>query len=116
VAHKRCIDKLDKRCDCIVDDLEELESLKKKDCEIKEKKIMKSKRFIYGRNNTIHRTKILNIEIDEKTKEVVSVWFRCMALPFDINKVDRTRANEMKKTYKENKMIQINAIEIEEEE
>ena len=41
MAHKRCIDKLDKRCDCIIDDLEELESLKKKDCEIKEKKRMK---------------------------------------------------------------------------
>jgi hypothetical protein len=29
MAHKQCVDKVDKRCDCIKDDLEELETLKK---------------------------------------------------------------------------------------
>jgi len=71
------------------------------------------KTFIYGRNNTIHRTKLLNIEIDKRTGEVVSVWFRCMFLPFDINYVDKDRANEMKQMYKENNVPKINAIEIE---
>jgi len=28
MAHKQCIDKLDKRCDCIIDDLKELEVIK----------------------------------------------------------------------------------------
>ena len=72
------------------------------------------KKFIYGRNNTIHHTKLLNIEVDKKTGEVVSVWFRCMALPFDVTKVDKERANEMKRAYKENKIMDINAIELEE--
>lgn len=72
------------------------------------------KKFIYGRNNTIHRTKLLNIEVDKKTGEVVSVWFRCMALPFDVTKADKERANEMRRMYKENKMMEVNAIELEE--
>ena len=73
------------------------------------------KKFIYGRNNTIHHTKLLNIEVDKKTGEIVSVWFRCMALPFDVTKVDKERSDEMKEMYKENKMNRINAIELEEE-
>lgn len=72
------------------------------------------KKYIYGRNNTIHHTKLLNIEVDKLTGEVVSVWFRCMILPFAITKVERERTNVMKKAYKENKIPQINAIEIEE--
>jgi hypothetical protein len=28
MAHKQCIDKLDKRCDCIIDDIIELEVIK----------------------------------------------------------------------------------------
>lgn len=73
-----------------------------------------SKKFIYGRNNTIHHTKLLNIEVDKKTNEIVSVWFRCMSLPFDVHKVDKYRTDEMKRHYEENKPVQINAIEIEE--
>ena len=71
------------------------------------------KKFIYGRNNTIHRTKLLNIEIDEKTGEVVSVWFRCMPLPFDVHYAEKERADEMRRMYKGN-IPEINAIEIEE--
>jgi len=73
------------------------------------------KPFIYGRNNTIHHTKLLNIEVDKKTGEVVSVWFRCMALPFDVTKVEKDRADEMRTMYKENKKIDILAVEIQEE-
>lgn len=75
-----------------------------------------TKKFIYGRENTIHRTKLLNIEVDKKTGEVISVWFRCMALPFNVTKADKERADEMRRMYKENKPIQINGIEIEMEE
>jgi hypothetical protein len=79
----------------------------------KENKMKKP--FIYGRNNTIHHTKLLNIEVDKKTGEVVSVWFRCMALPFDVTKVEKDRADEMRTMYKENKKIDILAVEIQEE-
>lgn len=72
------------------------------------------KKYIYGRNNTIRHTKLLNIEIDERTGEVVSVWYRCMALPFDVTKVDKERSEEMRRAYKEQGVPQINAIEIEE--
>jgi len=70
------------------------------------------KKFIYGRNNTIHRTKLLNIEVDKRTGEIVSVWFRCIGLPFDVNYVDKNRAEEMRRMYKENNIPQINAIEV----
>lgn len=73
-----------------------------------------AKKYIYGRDNTIHHTKLLNIEIDERTGEVVSVWFRCMALPFDVTKVNKERSEEMRRAYKEQGVPQINAIEIEE--
>jgi hypothetical protein len=73
------------------------------------------KKFIYGRNNTIHRTKLLNIEVDKKTGGVVSVWFRCMSLPFDVTEVDKQRVDEMKYMYKETDIVKINAVEIEQE-
>jgi hypothetical protein len=73
------------------------------------------KKYIYGREGTIHRTTLLNIEADKKTGKVVSIWFRCLPLPFDIYKVDKERSNEMKKMYKRNKQMKINAIEIIEE-
>ena len=73
-----------------------------------------SKKFIYGRNKTIHRTKLLNIEVDEKTGEVVSVWFRCLALPFDVTEVDKQRADEMKEMYQRPDIVKINAVEVEE--
>jgi hypothetical protein len=50
--------------------------------------------FNYGHDKTIHRTKILNVEVD-KNGRVVSVWFRCMALPFDMTVVDDNRAIDM---------------------
>jgi len=70
------------------------------------------KTYIYGKNNTIHKTKLLNIETDAKTGEVVSVWFRCLHLPFDVTKVNKERANELKNMYKFNKPIDIIGIEV----
>jgi len=69
--------------------------------------------FIYGGENTIHRTKLLNIEIDRWTGKVVSVWFRCLHLPFDVTSVDKNRSKEMKRVYEENEPVKINAIEVE---
>ncbi len=51
--------------------------------------------MIYGHNNTIHHTSYLDVETD-KAGNVVSVWFRCMKLPFKQTKVDNARALEMK--------------------
>ena len=70
------------------------------------------KTFTYGKTNTIHRTKLVNIEVDSKTGEVVSVWFRCLALPFDVTKVNKSRSSEMKNMYKNNSIADINAIEV----
>lgn len=53
----------------------------------------------YGDGGTIHHDNILDIEV--RNGEVVSVWFRCQMLPFRVDKVDRERANEMKKAHAE---------------
>ena len=73
------------------------------------------KTFTYGKTNTIHRTKLVNVEVDSNTGEVVSVWFRCLALPFDVNKVDKNRVKEMKEMSKRN-TTKIDAIVVEVEE
>lgn len=57
--------------------------------------------MLYGGKKTIHQTKFLSIEVDAKTGEVISVWFRCRALPFKVHEVERERTNEMKNMYKE---------------
>lgn len=69
--------------------------------------------MIYGHNGTIHGTQMLNIETDEKGN-VVSVWFRCMALPFNVTVVDRARADEMRKMSKRiNSDYKLNAADVE---
>lgn len=69
--------------------------------------------MIYGHNKTIHGTQKLNIEID-KRGGVVSAWFRCMALPFDVTVVDDGRAIEMANMSDEiNKHSRLNAVDIE---
>ena len=73
------------------------------------------KTFTYGKTNTIHRTKLVNVEVDSNTGEVVSVWFRCLALPFDVTKVDKNRVKEMKEMSKRN-TTKIDAIVVEVEE
>lgn len=50
--------------------------------------------MIYGHDKTIHGTQKLNVEVDKKGN-VVSVWFRCCALPFDVTVVSKERAAEM---------------------
>jgi hypothetical protein len=72
--------------------------------------------FNYGHDKTIHRTNILNVEVD-KNGHVVSVWFRCMALPFDQTIVDDNRANEMRKMDKSHVYkIEIHGIDIKRDE
>jgi hypothetical protein len=53
----------------------------------------------YGDGGTIHGTTYLNIETDSKG-DIVSVWFRCQALPYEIITVDDQRADEMCSMYK----------------
>lgn len=38
----------------------------------------------YGDDKTIHRTGIIDVEIDSGTGEVLAVWFRCLNLPFRV--------------------------------
>jgi hypothetical protein len=71
---------------------------------------------IYGHDGTIHKTQKLNIEID-KRGGVVSVWFRCMALPFDVTVVGEDRAVEMAHmSDRINKRYKLNAVNIDIEE
>jgi len=69
------------------------------------------KEFRYGDDCTIHRTSLLNVETDSAGK-VVSVWFRCLALPFDQTVVDTSRAAEMRRM-STNSPVRIKAIVIE---
>jgi hypothetical protein len=66
--------------------------------------------MIYGRNNTIHGTKHVNVELDKNGK-VVSVWFRCCAIPFDQTVVDDERAAELRTMY-ERGIPELLAVEI----
>ncbi len=69
--------------------------------------------MIYGHDGTIHGSQKLNIEID-KRGGVVSVWFRCCALPFDVTVVDENRATEMAHMSDGiNKHVKLNAVDIE---
>ena len=69
--------------------------------------------MIYGHDGTIHGTQKLNVEIDKKGS-VVSVWFRCCALPFDVTVVEEDRANEMVDMSEGiNKTVKLNAVDIE---
>ena len=68
--------------------------------------------MIYGHSKTIHGTQHLNVEVD-KRGHVVSVWFRCMALPFKETVVDNDRAQDMNRmSGKINGNYRINAIDI----
>jgi hypothetical protein len=72
--------------------------------------------MIYGHKGTIHGTQKLNIEID-KHGGIVSVWFRCCALPFDVTIVDEDRAVEMAyMSDRVNKHTTLNAVDIEQVE
>lgn len=53
----------------------------------------------YGYNRTWHRTHHITIEVHEGT--VIAVWFRCMALPFEVQHCGKTRVQEMKTMYAE---------------
>jgi hypothetical protein len=71
--------------------------------------------MIYGHNKTIHGTQRLDVEVDHKGR-VVSVWFRCCALPFNVVVVDQERAKEMIRMSAEvNRYVKLNAVDIERE-
>ena len=65
--------------------------------------------MIYGHDKTIHRTGEVNVELD-KAGKVVSVWFRCMHLPFTQDIVDDRRAEEMRAAYATNPSRPIEAV------
>lgn len=63
----------------------------------------------YGGNGTIHHTGYVDVEVDKKGK-VVAVWFRCMMIPFKQANVDKERANEMERAYKESNLPNLSGI------
>jgi hypothetical protein len=52
----------------------------------------------YGDGGTIHSTTNVNVEIDS-SGNVVSCWFRCQMLPFDVTVVGDARADEMRQAF-----------------
>ena len=56
--------------------------------------------MIYGYGGTIHGTNHVNVEVSKKG-EVVSVWFRCMPIPFDQSIAGPEREVEMRRMYNE---------------
>lgn len=68
--------------------------------------------MIYGHDKTWHQTGHLDVETD-KDGNVVSVWFRCMMLPFKQTKVDEERANSMKAASQRiNIQSKLNAVDV----
>lgn len=53
------------------------------------------KEIRYGDDKTIHHTGDVNVEIGPEG-DVVSVWFRCMMLPFTESRVGHRRASDMR--------------------
>lgn len=66
----------------------------------------------YGHDKTLHRTTKLNIEVDG-SGQVVSVWYRCILLPFDVTVVDKNRANDMKDVYDNGVIPKLLAVDVE---
>lgn len=64
----------------------------------------------YGHNFTVHQTEHLNIEMDPVTHHPVAVWFRCMALPFDVSIGDESRVNDMRLMYEGKDIHPIKAV------
>jgi len=65
----------------------------------------------YGDNRTIHHTQFLDVEITPEG-EVVSVWFRCMRLPFKATVVDSDRADEMRNSYQRDPAPNLIAVDV----
>jgi len=57
----------------------------------------KPKELRYGDDKTIHGTEHVNVET--RDGKVVSVWFRCMMLPFEQVEVGDKRAADMLSHY-----------------
>ena len=75
----------------------------------------KTTKLHYGDNKTWHGTQLLNVET--KNGKVVSVWFRCMALPFDQTEVGEDRAVEMEHVSKRiNQHYKLHAVDVEMED
>lgn len=67
---------------------------------------------VYGHDKTIHQTGEVDIEVD-KAGKVVSVWFRCLILPFTQTVVGAERASEMRRLYTEHPPGMVHAVAVE---
>lgn len=69
--------------------------------------------MIYGHSGTVHRTTHLDVETDYEGR-VVSVWFRCIMLPFKQKVVSWNRGDEMCKANKTlaDRGLQLHAVEV----
>lgn len=67
---------------------------------------------IYGDDKTIHRTKVVDVEVNKDGK-VVAVWFRCQPLPFKQSLADTGRANDMIAMYESGGPLALKAVVLE---
>jgi hypothetical protein len=75
----------------------------------------KPKLTTYGHGGTIHGTNHVDVETDAEGN-VVAVWFRCCAIPFEQmkhNKYSNNRVQAMKNLYKNKQAPKLHAIVIE---
>jgi hypothetical protein len=61
---------------------------------------------LYGNSGTIHRTGYLDVETDPRGR-VVSVWFRCLRLPFVQTSVPMERRFELQGSPVEGKLVAV---------
>lgn len=67
------------------------------------------RRLHYGDEGTIHRTGVVNVELD-KHGRVVAVWFRCAMLPFTQTTVGWNRVKSMRQIYDAGTLMPITAV------
>jgi hypothetical protein len=74
---------------------------------------MKTEILNYGDNRTIHSSTKIQIEQDVEGN-VVSVWFRCLTIPFEVVTVGEARGKEMlESTKRTNKDYKLHAVKME---
>lgn len=64
----------------------------------------------YGDGGTIHHTGHLDVEVTP-AGEVVAIWFRCRALPFEVAPAGERRADEMRRMYRDDPPPPLTGIE-----
>jgi hypothetical protein len=63
----------------------------------RQKEFAKTGTRYYGDGGTVHSS--THLDVETYNGQVVSVWFRCMPLPFEQHEIDTHRANDLTSMY-----------------